>query len=205
MPRSPSAPSRASCRGRRASAASICAENELDVGAPGQPLIAGRGSPHDLERRLAGRVDRSVGREQHAERLLRAPQRQARGLEQHFVGRQLLRGAQLVQPAAGAALQPRPRVVHVRPRVLARAQVDVDLPLLRDDREVRLSRWPARSAAASRSRPAARCESGPRPAPAAPTAPPPARDTTATRRPATASAAGSRTRRTRARRRAGWS
>jgi hypothetical protein len=78
-----------------------------DVDAARQPRR--RHLARQLEDGLAGGVHGTVGDQQDAERLLRPPQQQQRRLEQHLVGRRLLRGAQFVEAAAGAGLQPRRR------------------------------------------------------------------------------------------------
>ena len=112
----------------------VPAVRQPDVDAARQP--GRRQLARHLEDGFARGVHRAVRDQQDAERLLRPPQQQQRRLEQYLVGRRLLRGAQLVETAAGSGLQPRAREGQMRPPVLERARVHADLPVLVDDVEI---------------------------------------------------------------------
>jgi hypothetical protein len=91
-----------------------------------------------LEEGLRAGVDRAVVYEEHAEAFLSAQYRQAEQFEAALVGRHRLGGAQLVQPAARAALETFLRVLEMRPRRLQRGFSDLDLPARGNHGEVRL-------------------------------------------------------------------
>ena len=99
---------------------------------------SGRGVRRQIERRLVGRIDRAVGDEQHAERLLRAIHGQRGGLDQPLERRQLLLRPQRVQAAAGPLLLELGREIEVRPRGVARAVVAFEDAPPRDDAQVRV-------------------------------------------------------------------
>ena len=125
------------------------------------------------ERRLVDGIDRAVGDEQHAERLLRPIQRQRRHLELPLERRQLLLRAQRVQPAAGPLLLELGGQIEMRPAPCrARGCCPRRRAQPRDDARDTRPRSRARSDAASRPRSARRPARCPRPARAAPRRPP---------------------------------
>ena len=123
--------------------------------AVGDQLRIGNGRRRHLEGRLIGRIDRPVGRDQHAERFLRAPNRQARLFDARVVSRHFLLRAQRIQAAADAALVALIGVLVVRLRVVARPLVQLEDAAPGDDREVAFS---AATATARRASSAARTE-----------------------------------------------
>ena len=83
-------------------------------------------------------IERTVGGDGEAERLLRAAQRQMGRLEQRLASGDDLRGAQVIQPAADAAFEPLAGVVEMRARRLERAHVDLDLAMRGNHGEIGL-------------------------------------------------------------------
>jgi hypothetical protein len=87
---------------------------------------------------LVGRVHRAVGQQQHAERFLRAVDRQLRRFDEHLVDGQLLLRAEQVQAAARAARLELARQIEVLAGRVARSDVAFRDAPHREDREVRV-------------------------------------------------------------------
>jgi hypothetical protein len=85
---------------------------------------------------IVERVHRLVLRQQNAKSLARSCQRSKAGGKLRLVGRQLLRGSDLVDSVANATGEPGVGVVIVRTIRLHRASVDIDLALLRNDEQI---------------------------------------------------------------------